>query len=193
LHPDCLKARVNTTPKEARDSARIYGYSQTMPSPSFRVGRSVTGLGLFASKPIARNAYIVTYRGRRIPTAAAQERERRFGAKFMFEVNRRWTIDGSSRRNVARYINHSCRPNAEALLRKGRIVFVALRRIGAGEEITLDYGKEYFDLFIRAAGCRCAACCARAAVRRRRRKVTRSRSMHRVRSRPGPRRGPSTD
>jgi uncharacterized protein len=144
-----------------------------MPSPSYRVGRSATGLGLFATKAIARNAYIVTYRGRRIPTVKAQARERRFGAKYMFEVSRRWTIDGSSRQNLARYINHSCRPNAEALLRKGRIVFVALRRVAAGEEITLDYGKEYFDLFIRAAGCRCAACRAKAAARRRRRQPKR--------------------
>jgi SET domain-containing protein len=138
-----------------------------MPSRSFRVGRSATGLGLFATKAIARNDYIVTYRGRRISTVEAQARERRFGAKYMFEVSRRWTIDGSSRRNLARYINHSCRPNAEALLRKGEIVFVALRRVALGEEITLDYGKEYFDLFIKNACCRCAACHAKAAVRRR--------------------------
>jgi len=138
-----------------------------MHSRSFRVGRSATGLGLFATKAIARNAYVATYRGRLIPTVEAQARESRFGAKYMFEVNRRWTIDGSSRRNLARYINHSCRPNAEALLRKSRIVFLALRRIALGDEITLDYGKEYLDLFIKNAGCRCAACRAKAAVRRR--------------------------
>jgi uncharacterized protein len=76
----------------------------------------------------------------------------------MFEISGRWTIDGSSRGNLARYVNHSCRPNAEALLRKGTIVFVALRRLAVGEEITLDYGKDYFDLFIKNVGCRCASC-----------------------------------
>ncbi len=136
-----------------------------MPARSFRVGRSATGLGLFATQTIERDAYIVTYRGRRIPTAVAHERERRFGAKYMFEVTSRWTIDGSSRRNLGRYINHSCRPNAEALLRKGRIVFVARRRIRPGEEITLDYGEDYFDLFFKNGGCRCAACRAKAARR----------------------------
>jgi uncharacterized protein len=138
-----------------------------MPSRCFRVGRSATGLGLFATKAIARSAFIVAYRGRRIPTIEARARERRFGAKYMFEINRRWTIDGSARWNLARYINHSCRPNAEALLRKGRIVFVALRRIVPSEEITLDYGKEYFELFIKNAGCRCVACRAKASIRRR--------------------------
>ena len=63
-----------------------------------RIGRSATGLGLFATRPIESGAYIVTYRGKRIPTAEAQERERRLGAKYMFEINRHWTIDGSSRR-----------------------------------------------------------------------------------------------
>jgi hypothetical protein len=137
-----------------------------MPSRTFRIGRSLTGLGLFAKKAIAANAYIVTYRGRRIPTAEAQAREARYGAKYMFEVNRRWTIDGSSRKNLGRYINHSCRPNAEAVLRKGRIEFKALRRIAPGDEITLDYGKEYFDLFLKNAGCQCATCRLKAAGRR---------------------------
>ena len=124
----------------------------------FRVGRSTAGLGLFATKTIARDAYIVTYRGRRIPTRDARAREIRFRAKYMFEVSSRWTIDGSSRRNLARYVNHSCRPNAQAVLRNRQIVFVALRRVKLGEEITLDYGKDYFDLFIKRTGCRCLKC-----------------------------------
>jgi SET domain-containing protein len=148
---------------------RIMLYAQPMSARSVRIGRSATGLGLFAAKAIERNAYIVTYRGKRIPTREAHERERRFGAKYMFELNRRWTIDGSSRRNLGRYINHSCRPNAEAVMRNGRIVFVALRGITPGEEVTLDYGEEYFDLFLKDVGCRCAACMSKAARRRARR------------------------
>jgi SET domain-containing protein len=151
---------------------------------SFRlihVGRSATGLGLFATKAIARTDYIVTYRGRRIPTEEAHARETRSGAKYMFEINRKWTIDGSSRRNLARYTNHSCNPNAEAVLRKGQIMLVALQRIAAGEEITLDYGKDYFDLFIKDSGCRCAECLAKAAARRRRRTKRSQRSRRQSR------------
>ena len=144
-----------------------------MSSRSFRVGRSVTGLGLFATKLIKRAAYIATYRGRRISTEEAYERERR-GAKYMFELDRRWTIDGSPRWNVARYLNHSCWPNAKPVVRKGRIVFVALRSITPGEEITYDYGREYFDYFIAKGGCRCAACHTKAvAVRRTKRTAAR--------------------
>jgi uncharacterized protein len=134
-----------------------------MSARTIRVGRAATGLGLFAVKPFAEKAYIVTYRGKRIPTAEAHWRERETAAKYMFEINRRWTIDGSSRRNLARYINHACRPNCKAVLREGQMVFVALRDIAADEEITLDYGKDYFDLFIAPLGCRCAACASKAA------------------------------
>jgi hypothetical protein len=137
-----------------------------MGARNFRVGRSTTGLGLFAIKPIAKTDHIVTYRGRRIPTKEAQTRERYAGAKYMFEISRRWTIDGSSRHNLARYINHSCRPNTEAVLRKGKIVIQAIRAIAPGDEITNDYGKDYFDLFIKPKGCRCAACARKAARRR---------------------------
>ena len=141
-----------------------------MPSPRFRVGRAAAGLGLFATEPIARRAGIVAYCGKRIATKQAQARERRTGTKYMFEINRRWSIDGSSRKNLARYVNHSCKPNAEAVWRKGKMLFVALRDIAAGEEITLDYGQEYFDRFIKPSGCRCAACAAKAAARSRRKR-----------------------
>jgi uncharacterized protein len=137
--------------------------SRSTSSRTVRIGRSATGLGLFAAKPFAKRAYIVTYRGKRIPTAEAHRREREGKAKYMFELNGRWTIDGSSRRNLGRYINHACRPNCEAVLRKGALIFVALREIAPGDEITLDYGKDYFDLFIAPLGCRCAACAKKAA------------------------------
>ena len=128
-----------------------------MPAKSFRIGRSSAGLGLFATRPIAKQQFIVTYSGARIATAEAARREK-CGAKYMFEIDGRWTIDGSSRRNLGRYANHSCRPNAEAVLRKGKIVLVAVRDIASGDEITYDYGEDYFELFIKPIGCRCAAC-----------------------------------
>ena len=151
----------------AGDIVEICGYWRTMSSRSFRVGRSVTGLGLFAIKPIKRGAYIATYRGRRITTEEADRRAAR-GASYMFEVNKRWSIDGSPRWNLARYINHSCRPNAKPVGRKGGIVIVALRQIEPGEEITYDYGREYLKCFLDNGGCRCAACRKKRAFQRRR-------------------------
>jgi SET domain-containing protein len=145
-----------------------------MSSRLFRVGRSATGLGLFASKPIRRAGYIATYRGRRLADDEAARRDAR-GAKYLFVVNRNWTIDGSPRWNKARYLNHSCRPNAKAVGRNGGIVFVALRRIEPNEEITIDYGREYYRHFLANGGCRCAPCCAKKARRQRKRAAARTR------------------
>ena len=79
----------------------------------YRVGRSPTGLGLFATAPIEKGAFIVEYQGRRITNAQAKRLEA-CGSRYMYEINSRWTVDGSSRRNMGRYANHSCRPNAES-------------------------------------------------------------------------------
>lgn len=132
----------------------------------YRIGRSTTGLGMFATRPIKRGAYIATYRGRVISSEEADRREAR-GARYMFELTKKLTIDGSPRWNVARYINHSCKPNAKPVGRDGGIVIVAARRIEPEEEITYDYGKEYLQYFIESGGCKCAACRKRRAVRRR--------------------------
>jgi SET domain-containing protein len=126
----------------------------------FRVGRAATGLGLFATARIEKGAFIVEYSGRRITTAEADRREAR-GAKYMYELNSRWTIDGSSRRNIARYANHSCRPNAESDIVKGKVILRAIKTIEPGQEITYDYGPEYFDLIIKPMGCKCASCVKR--------------------------------
>jgi hypothetical protein len=148
-------------------SWKIAAIPRTMSARSFRIGRSVTGLGLFATRPIKRGVYIAAYRGRRISTEEADRREAR-GARYQFELNKRWTIDGSPRWNLARYINHSCRPNAKPVGRRGGIVIVAVRRIEPGEEITYDYGREYLKHFLENGGCRCAACRRKRILRRRR-------------------------
>jgi SET domain-containing protein len=139
-----------------------------MTSSSTRVGRAATGLGLFATKPIKRGAHIATYRGRRISAEESERREAR-GARYMFAINNRWVIDGSPRWNLARYINHSCRPHAKPVGRGGGIVIVALREIESGEEITYDYGPEYLDYFFKG-NCCCAACPAKRRRSPRRRK-----------------------
>jgi uncharacterized protein len=151
-----------------------------MPRHPFRVGRSSTGLGLFAVRPIKRRDDIVTYSGPWISNEEAERLERR-NVRYLFEVTSQWTINGASRRNLGRYANHSCRPNAEAVRRQGtrKLVLVALRKIAPGEEITYDYGKDYFDLFIKPKGCRCAACKAKAKRRRRRQRANRAKARHR--------------
>jgi uncharacterized protein len=138
----------------------------------FRIGRSKTGLGMFATRPIKRGAYIATYRGRVISDEEAERREAR-GARYMFELTKTRTIDGSPRWNIARYINHSCKPNAKPVGRKGGIVIVAERRIEPEEEITYSYGKEYLQYFIESGGCKCDACRKKRARKRRKQREAR--------------------
>ena len=83
-----------------------------MPRRPFRVGRSMTGLGLFATREIPKRTRITEYKGPLLSAKEAIRRENR-GNKYLLEINSRWTIDGTSRSNVARYGNHSCNPNAE--------------------------------------------------------------------------------
>jgi len=123
--------------------------------PSFiQVKRGSAGLGLFALAPIKKGATIIEYIGERVSTSVGDERDNR----YMFNINTKWDIDGSPRYNTARYANHSCRPNCEAINRRGRIFIVAKRAIKEGEELTYHYGKDHFTGFIKSLGCRCAKC-----------------------------------
>jgi SET domain-containing protein len=138
--------------------------------PSFlRVGRSKTGLGLFAVKPIRKRTIFAEYKGPRVSAKVAEQMEGR-GSRYLYEINGRWTIDGSPRSNQARYANHSCRPNAESDVlygerAKGRaggmVVLRAIRNIQPGDEITYDYGKDYWKAYIGRANCLCDSCIRR--------------------------------
>jgi hypothetical protein len=124
----------------------------------YRVGRSRTGLGLFATKPIKKGAKIVRYFGPLLDSK--NEKHDAIENKYLFELNGRWTIDGSVRKNIARYINHACKPNAESDVnaRKRRVVIRAIRKIEPGEEINYDYGTDYFKAYLKPIGCKCDAC-----------------------------------
>jgi hypothetical protein len=118
------------------------------------VKRSKTGLGLFAAANIPKGTKIIQYTGK---TISNEEADRHRG-KYLFTLDDERTIDGSSRKNLARYINHSCRPNADSDVLNDEIWIVARRKIKAFEEITIDYGQSYFDQFIKPKGCQCVKC-----------------------------------
>lgn len=119
-----------------------------------RVGRSSAGLGLYAAEDIPKGVCFIEYVGRVIKG----EEEYTSKSKYLFEVHSRKTIDGRDRSNTARYINHSCKPNAEPETHKGRVFIFTTKKIKAGEEICYDYGKEYWDDHIKPHGCRCTGC-----------------------------------
>ena len=128
------------------------------PKKPYRIGRSRTGLGLFATKPIKKGARIIRYFGPLLDSR--KKKDDAVENKYLFELNGRWTIDGSVRKNIARYINHACKPNAESDVspRKRKVVIRAIKNIEPGEEINYDYGTDYFKAYLKPIGCKCAAC-----------------------------------
>jgi hypothetical protein len=124
----------------------------------YRVGRSPTGLGLFATKPIKKGTKIIRYFGPLLD--CKKKKDDAIENKYLFELNDRWTIDGSVRKNIARYINHACKPNAESDVkpRKRKVFIRAIKNIEPGEEINYDYGTDYFKAYLKPIGCKCAAC-----------------------------------
>lgn len=145
----------------------------------FRLGRSLTGLGLFATRPIKKRARIAEYKGPLLNVKDAEKAERR-GNRYLYEVNSRWTIDGKARSNIARYFNHSCNPNTESYS-IGRRVFVrTLRNIKAGEELTYDYGIDYLRNVIGKSRCKCTRCRKRRAKRAKELRLARERRTARA-------------
>ena len=128
------------------------------PDKPYRIGRSRTGLGLFATQPIKKGTCIIRYIGPLLDSWKGEDLG--VANKYLFQLNGRWTIDGSVRKNIARYINHSCRPNAESEVRlRAREVYIrAIRDIEPGEEIRYDYGSAYFKAYLLPIGCKCDAC-----------------------------------
>jgi SET domain-containing protein len=124
----------------------------------YRIGRSRTGLGLFATRAIRKGTKIIRYFGPLLDSR--KEKDDAIENKYLFELNNRWTIDGSVRENIARYINHGCKPNAESDVkpRKRKVFIRAIKNIEPGEEISYDYGTDYFKAYLKPIGCKCDAC-----------------------------------
>jgi SET domain-containing protein len=116
--------------------------------------KGVNGIGLFAKVPMKKGDCIIEYVGDIINDAEANIR----GGRYLFQTSRDRHIDGTARTNTARYINHSCKPNCEVDIIRGRVFVYAKRNIVAGEELNYDYGKEYWDEHIKPKGCGCEKC-----------------------------------
>lgn len=124
-----------------------------MSKKDFKVFRSSAGFGLKTLRDWKKGDLVIEYKGRKITEEEADRKPNR----YLFELDKKTVIDGSPRSNLARYINHSCRPNCEAVhyTDVNEIGIEAIRGIKAGEEITYHYGKAHFDEYIRPVGCKC--------------------------------------
>ncbi len=118
--------------------------------------------GVFAMEDIPKRTRVIEYTGERISRRTISRRlEGEF--TYIFMVDSYWGIDGAVNGSGAEIINHSCEPNLEAHIVKGRIYYVSLRPIRAGEELTVDYS---FDAHHDPQVCRCGAKTCRGDMRR---------------------------
>lgn len=113
------------------------------------VGRStIHGRGLYAKTDLRKGTEVIEYVGRRMDAAEA-DRECENENVFVFTLDHGWFLDGSVDWNPARFINHSCEPNCEALIDDdNRVWITTLRKIRKGEELTYNYNfglDEYED------------------------------------------------
>lgn len=133
----------------------------------FKVRQSrIAGKGAFATRDIEPGERIVEYLGERVSHAVADARYDDHAADahhtFLFAVNRSVVIDAYVDGNDARFINHSCDPNCESEIEKGRVFIDAIKPIRKGEELTYDYaygrdGTETKEDVTGVYGCRCGA------------------------------------
>ena len=125
----------------------------------------IHGLGAFARTDIPKGTRIIEYLGEKISNAEA---DRRYDDDtmdvhhtFLFILNKKECIDAEFAGNEARFINHSCDPNAEAFIPRGKIWIEAIKDIPKGAEIAYDYGFEddpkYTIEDYRRYVCRCGA------------------------------------
>jgi len=120
----------------------------------------VHGVGVFARERISKNTRIVDYAGELVRNRDTGPREKRYQARgciWIFRVNRLWSRDAAVGGNIARFINHSCRPNCWVEIAGTTIWIRASRTIDAGEELTYDYSTDGEPTI----ACRCRAGCTR--------------------------------
>lgn len=132
---------------------------------------SIHGNGVFAREAIAKGERVIEYKGElrsHEEVDAGEAGDVESGHTFLFTLNDEWVIDGTRRGNVARWINHSCKPNCEALIvehdsdrRRDKVVIEALRDITPGEELTYNYGirlaERHTPRLKQIWACRCGA------------------------------------
>ncbi len=156
----------STHSTSTRSTGRASASRERDGSPYFIIRQSsIQGRGAFALRRIRKGTRIIEYTGERISSAEADRRydddSMRRHHTFLFTVTSRTVVDAAVHGNDARFINHSCDPNCEAVIEDGRIFIEAIRTIQPGEELGYDYQYEreqgYGEEEERFYACRCGA------------------------------------
>tara|TARA_B100001057_G_C22545978_1_gene831543 strand:- start:10 stop:501 length:492 start_codon:yes stop_codon:yes gene_type:complete len=127
----------------------------------------VHGYGVFATQNIKKNKKIIEYIGEKITKKEGDKRSsirikkylrsKVTGSVYIFELNKKYDIDGSPTYNKARYINHSCNPNCEVDIINDQIWISSIKNVKKGDELSYDYGYEFDKDDFKDHECRCGA------------------------------------
>lgn len=144
-------ASASHQPSHRREPA--YAQQQRQLPYALTIRRSAAGLGVYAEEDIPAGAFVCEYTGEVLSDAQADDRV----SKYLIDAEDGWVIDGAGRENFARYINHRCRPNCEAVADGHRVFIYTTRRIRPGEELGYNYGKGYVERYFHGE-CQCQTC-----------------------------------
>ena len=129
----------------------------------------IQGKGAFATRPIAAGTRLVEYTGERLTPDEADARYPEVPGErhhtYLFAIDDEIVIDAAVGGNDARWINHSCAPNCDAVVEDGRIFIEAIRDIEVGEELTYDYAYQLTERHSPAAKRRYPCSCGAATCR----------------------------
>lgn len=120
----------------------------------------IHGWGVYAGEKIPARRKVIEYTGELI--SRRETRRRGLGPRtYLFTLDSYWTVDGAAGGSGAELINHCCDPNLYSWIFKGHILYMSVREIRRGEELTVDY---HFSDKIGAVPCRCGSAKCRGTI-----------------------------
>ena len=119
---------------------------------------SIDNRGLYASRDIKDRTKIIEYKGKVVTKKEAEDNPKFDNEKaiYLFNINKKYDLDGDFKYNTARLINHSCDPNCEVFGTGLKVWVYAIRDIKKGEELSYDYGFG-FDKDFKDFPCKCGS------------------------------------
>lgn len=148
--PSTHDPNLEVTPGPSTHGALITERVIFKPSP-------IQGIGGFARVDLPAGTRILEYTGEKITKKQSLSRCEG-NNEYIFALDDEYDLDGNVPGNPARFLNHGCQPNCEALLENGRIWLVSLRQVRAGEELTFNYGYDLEDYRQYPCSCRAPGC-----------------------------------
>jgi SET domain-containing protein len=125
-------------------------------------GSGIHRHGVFAEEDIPARRKVIEYMGERINRRETRRRSDEQGSLiYLFTLDNYWTLDGAVGGSGAEYMNHCCDPNIRTWVTKGHILYMSVRPIRKGEELTVDY---HFSKDIEKIPCKCGSAKCRGTI-----------------------------